>query len=183
YWITVNYREAYGLHASNGILFNHESPRRGATFVTRKISRAVAAITDGRQDCLYMGNIDAQRDWGFAGDFVEAMWLMLQQDKPEDFVIATGEMHSVREFIELAFSHVGVKIAWQGKGVNETGANAATGKVVVRIDPQYYRPAEVEQLLGNPTKAFTKLNWTPRVKFHELVKMMVDADVKGEGIA
>jgi len=183
YWITVNYREAYGLHASNGILFNHESPRRGATFVTRKISRAVAAITAGRQDCLYMGNIDAQRDWGFAGDFVEAMWLMLQQDKPEDFVIATGEMHSVREFIELAFSHVGVRIAWKGKGVDETGADAATGKVVVRIDPQYYRPAEVEQLLGNPTKAFTKLNWTPRVKFHELVKMMVEADVKGEGIA
>lgn len=183
YWITVNYREAYGLHASNGILFNHESPRRGATFVTRKISRAVAAIQAGRQDCLYMGNIDARRDWGFAGDFVEAMWLMLQQDKPEDFVIATGEMHSVREFIELAFAHAGVTITWRGKGVEETGQDQATGRTLVRIDPQYYRPAEVEQLLGDPTKARTRLGWEPKVKFRELVSMMVEADIKGEGIA
>lgn len=182
YWITVNYREAYGLHASNGILFNHESPRRGATFVTRKISRAVAHIQSGRQDCLYMGNIDAKRDWGFAGDFVDAMWRMLQQDVPQDYVIATGEMHSVREFIELAFEHVGVRIAWKGNGVEETGSDAATGKTLVRIDPQYYRPAEVEQLLGNPTKARTNLGWEPKVKFRELVSMMVAADLKGEGI-
>ncbi len=183
YWITVNYREAYGLHASNGILFNHESPRRGATFVTRKISRAVAHIHKGLQDCLYMGNIDAQRDWGFAGDFVEAMWRMLQQDTPGDFVIATGEMHSVREFIELAFGHAGICIRWKGQGRDETGVDDATGVTRVRIDPQYYRPAEVDQLLGNPALACARLGWTPSVKFHELVAMMVEADLQNEGIA
>ncbi len=183
YWITVNYREAYGLHASNGILFNHESPRRGATFVTRKISRAVADIHHGRQDCLFMGNLDAKRDWGYAGDFVEAMWLMMQQDHPSDYVIATGEMHSVREFIELAFKHIDVQIEWQGQGVQETGRNASSGKVLVRVDPQYYRPAEVEQLLGCPEKARTNLGWVPKIKFKELVSMMVESDLAGNTIA
>lgn len=182
FWITVNYREAYDMHASNGILFNHESPRRGATFVTRKISRAVAEIHKGEQDCLYMGNINAKRDWGFAGDYVDAMWRMLQLDEPEDFVIATGEMHSVREFIELAFAHVGTTLEWKGDGVDEEGIDTASGKTIVRIDPQYYRPAEVEQLLGNPTKAQTKLGWEPKVKFKELVSMMVETDLKGQGV-
>lgn len=178
FWITVNYREAYGMHASNGILFNHESPRRGETFVTRKVTRAVARIKQGSQPCLYLGNLDAQRDWGFAPDFVEAMWLMLQQDKPDDYVIATGEMHSVREFTTKAFEHVGIKVEWSGEGVNESGVDVATGKTVVSIDPRYFRPAEVEQLLGNPAKARAQLGWQPRVSFAELVQIMMDADLE-----
>lgn len=181
YWVVVNYREAYNLHASNGILFNHESPRRGETFVTRKITRAAAAIKAGKQDCLYMGNIDALRDWGYAGDFVEAMWLMLQQDEPGDYVIATGEMHTVREFIEKAFALLDMPIAWRGKGESETGIDSITGKTIIRIDPKYYRPTEVEQLLGNPAKAMLKLGWKPKVKFEELIKIMVEADRKELG--
>ena len=177
YWITINYREAYGLHASNGILFNHESPRRGPTFVTRKITRAAAAISKGRQDCLYMGNIDARRDWGYAKDFVEGMWRMLQQDAPDDYVLATGEMHTVREFIEHAFALVNMPIAWKGNAEDETGIDQNSGKTVVRIDPQYYRPAEVEQLLGNPAKAREKLGWEPQVKFSGLVELMLKADL------
>ncbi len=177
YWITVNYREAYGMHASNGILFNHESPRRGETFVTRKITRAAARIKLGLQACLYLGNLDAQRDWGYAPDFVEAMWLMLQQDQPDDFVIATGEMHSVREFVERTFGHLGITLEWTGAGVEESGVDRQSGQTVVRIDPRYFRPAEVEQLLGNPAKARAKLNWTPRVSFEELVRIMTDADL------
>ncbi len=177
YWITVNYREAFGMHASNGILFNHESPRRGPTFVTRKITRAAAAISRGRQDCLYMGNIDARRDWGYAADFVEGMWRMLQQDTPDDYVLATGEMHTVREFIEHAFARVNMPITWEGKAEQEVGIDQASGKTVVRIDPQYYRPTEVEQLLGNPAKALEKLGWAPQVKFKELVEIMLDHDL------
>ena len=177
YWITRNYRESYGLHASNGILFNHESPRRGETFVTRKITMAVARIHRGLQDCLYLGNIDALRDWGYAPEYVEAMWLMLQQDQPDDYVIATGEMHSVREFIETSFACVGRSIAWQGKDQNEIGIDTSTGNTVVRIDPQYFRPAEVEQLLGNPAKAKQQLNWTPKTTFAELVQIMTQADL------
>ena len=182
FWITVNYREAYGLHASNGILFNHESPRRGETFVTRKVTRAVARILAGKEDCLYMGNMDARRDWGYAPDFVEAMWRMLQHPTPEDFVIATGEMHSVREFIERAFALVDRPLAWQGKAAKEVGKCAKTGRVLVKVDPRYYRPAEVEQLLGNPAKAKRKLGWTPTVKFPELVRLMVEGDLKNEGL-
>ncbi|MBO7328062.1 MAG: GDP-mannose 4,6-dehydratase [Lentisphaeria bacterium] len=178
FWITKNYREAYGLHASNGILFNHESPRRGETFVTRKISMAVARIHKGLQDCFYMGNIDARRDWGYAKDYVEMMWMMLQQEKPDDYVVATGEMHSVREFIERAFAYVGRKIEWQGKGVDEVAIDTTTNKVVMRIDPRYFRPTEVEQLLGCPQKAKEKLGWEPKVKFAELVNLMVEADLK-----
>ena len=178
FWITKNYREAYGLHASNGILFNHESPRRGETFVTRKITMAVARIHRGLQECFYMGNIDAFRDWGYARDYVEMMWMMLQQDKPDDYVVATGEMHSVREFIEKSFAHVGHTIEWQGKGVDEVGIDTSTGKTVVRIDPRYFRPAEVEQLLGCPEKARKQLGWSPKVKFDELVKIMVDGDLR-----
>lgn len=177
YWITVNYREAYGLHASNGILFNHESPRRGETFVTRKISRAIAAIAHGRQERLYLGNLDAKRDWGHARDYVEAMWIMLQQDKPDDFVIATGETHSVREFVELAFARIGRTIAWRGSGVNEEGVDTASDDVLISIDPRYFRPTEVELLLGDPTKAREKLGWTHQVGFSELVAEMVDADL------
>lgn len=161
YWLTVNYRESYGMHASNGILFNHESPRRGETFVTRKITKAIANIVAGKQDKLFLGNLDAKRDWGFAGDYVEAMWLMLQQDKPSDYVIATGEAHTVREFTELAFSHVGLD--WQK---------------YVEIDPKYFRPAEVELLLGNAVKAHNILGWSPKVKFKQLVEMMVDSDLR-----
>ncbi len=182
FWITVNYREAYGLHASNGILFNHESPRRGETFVTRKITRAVARILAGKDDCLYMGNIDAQRDWGYAPDFVEGMWRILQQDQPDDFVLATGEMHRVREFIELAFALVGHPLVWKGKAAKEVGKCAETGRVLVQIDPRYYRPAEVEQLLGNPDKARRKLGWTPTVKFPELVRLMLASDLAHEGL-
>ncbi len=178
YWIVVNYREAYGMHASNGILFNHESPLRGETFVTRKISRAVAAIHLGQQDTLYMGNIDAKRDWGHARDYVEGMWRMLQQPAPDDYVLATGEMHSVREFIERAFGHVGRTIQWTGKGVDEVGLDQSTGKTVVRIDPAYFRPTEVELLLGNPSKARNKLGWQHQTSFPDLVKEMVTADLK-----
>jgi GDPmannose 4,6-dehydratase len=182
FWITINYREAYGLHASNGILFNHESPRRGETFVTRKVTRAVARILAGKDNCLYMGNVDARRDWGYAPDFVEGMWRILQQDKPDDYVLATGEMHSVREFIERSFVSVGWPIVWRGKGVKEVGKCAKTGRVLVRMDPRYYRPAEVEQLLGNPAKAKRKLGWTPTVKFPELVRLMLEADLAAEGL-
>jgi GDPmannose 4,6-dehydratase len=177
YWVTVNYREAYDMFACNGILFNHESPIRGETFVTRKITMAVARIKKGLQEKLYLGNLDAKRDWGFAGDYVEAMWLMLQQDEPDDLVIATGETHSVREFVELAFGEVGIEIEWQGEGVDEVGLDAATGDVLVKIDPRYYRPTEVELLLGNPTKAKEKLGWEAKVELRELVKMMVEGDM------
>ncbi|MDD3275633.1 MAG: GDP-mannose 4,6-dehydratase [Kiritimatiellales bacterium] len=178
FWIVKNYREAYGLHASNGILFNHESPRRGETFVTRKITMAVARISRGLQDCLYMGNINALRDWGYAPDYVQMMWMMLQQETPDDYVVATNEMHTVREFIEKSFGHVGIEIVWEGEGVKEVGKNKATGEVVVRMDERYYRPAEVEQLLGNPAKAKKQLGWEPTVKFEELVKIMTDGDLK-----
>lgn len=177
YWITVNYREAYGIYACNGILFNHESPIRGETFVTRKITRAVARIKLGLQKNLYLGNLDSKRDWGYAGDYVKAMWMMLQQEQPEDFVIATGEMHTVREFVEFAFKHVGIDIAWRGTGVDQKGMDAATGNVLVQIDPRYFRPTEVELLLGDPTKAREKLGWTPKTTLKELVCMMVDEDL------
>jgi GDPmannose 4,6-dehydratase len=178
YWITVNYREAYGMHASNGILFNHESPIRGETFVTRKITRAVAAIHHGKQDCLYLGNLDAKRDWGHARDYVEGMWRILQQEKAEDYVLATGETHTVREFVERAFGHVGKNIEWSGEGVDEIGRDAATGTVLVRIDPRYFRPTEVDLLLGDPAKAKEKLGWTHTTSFPDLVKDMVLSDVK-----
>jgi GDPmannose 4,6-dehydratase len=178
YWITVNYREAYGFHASNGILFNHEGPWRGETFVTRKITRAVAAIKLGLQKKLYMGNIDALRDWGHAKDYVEGMWRIVQHETPDDYVLATGEMHSVREFIELAFSCVDTKIEWKGRGVEEKGVDSKTGDVVVEIDPSYFRPAEVDQLLGDPTKARTVLGWKHTVTFPELVREMVASDLK-----
>ncbi|RLF60688.1 MAG: GDP-mannose 4,6-dehydratase [Thermoplasmata archaeon] len=178
YWITVNYREAYGMFACNGILFNHESPIRGETFVTRKISRAVARIKLGLQDNVYLGNLDAKRDWGYAGDYIRAMWLMLQQDEPEDFVIATGENHSVREFVELAFKEIDVKILWEGTGVEEVGKDEESGKILVRIDPRYFRPTEVDFLQGDPTKAKEKLGWEPRTSFADLVKMMVTEDLK-----
>jgi len=177
YWVTVNYREAYDMFACNGILFNHESPIRGETFVTRKITMAAARIKKGTLDKLYLGNMDAKRDWGFAGDYVEAMWLMLQQDEPDDFVIATGETHSVREFVELVFREVGIEIGWQGEGVDEVGVDRATGDVVIEIDPRYYRPTEVELLIGDPTKAKEKLGWEAKVGLRELVKMMVEADL------
>lgn len=178
YWITINYREAYGMFACNGILFNHESPIRGETFVTRKISMAVARIKKGMQNRLYLGNLDAKRDWGFAGDYVEAMWLMMQQEKPDDFVVATGENHSVREFVELAFKEVGIEIVWKGKGVEEQGIDKASGNVLVEIDPEYYRPTEVDLLLGDPRKAREKLGWVAKVGFSDLVKMMVAEDMK-----
>ncbi len=178
FWIVKNYREAYGLHASNGILFNHESPRRGETFVTRKITMAVARISRGMQKCLYMGNINALRDWGYAPDYVRMMWMMLQQDTPDDYVVATNEMHTVREFIEKSFGHVGIEIVWDGEGVNEVGKNKSTGDIVVRMDERYYRPAEVEQLLGNPAKAKKQLGWEPNVKFEELVKIMTEGDLR-----
>ena len=173
----MNYREAYGVYACNGILFNHESPRRGETFVTRKITRAAARIRTGLQDCLYLGNLSSKRDWGFAGDYIKAMWLMLQQEKPEDFVIATGETHEVREFVTLAFQKVGIGIDWQGTGVDEQGVDKATGRVLVKVDPRYYRPTEVELLLGDPTKARTKLGWQAEVSLQELVAMMVAEDL------
>jgi len=176
YWITVNYREAYGMHASNGILFNHESPIRGETFVTRKITRAVAAIEAGQQKCLYLGNIDAKRDWGHARDYVEGMWRILQQDKPEDYVLATGETHTVREFVELAFRQIGRRIEWRGQGVDEKGHCTRTGEAIVAIDPAYYRPTEVDLLLGDPTKAQTRLGWKHRTTFPQLVAEMVAAD-------
>jgi GDPmannose 4,6-dehydratase len=178
YWITVNYREAYGMFACNGILFNHEGPLRGETFVSRKISRAVARISEGLQERLYLGNLDATRDWGFAGDYVEAMWMMLQADHPDDYVIATGEAHSVREFVELAFAHTGVAIRWEGTGVDEKGRDDETGRVLVEIDPRYFRPTEVEHLLGDPSKARRVLGWKPKMRFADLVVMMLDADVE-----
>ncbi|TEB32678.1 GDP-mannose 4,6-dehydratase [Coprinellus micaceus] len=178
YWICVNYRESYGMYACNGILFNHESPRRGRTFVTRKISRAVADIKLGKQSCLYLGNLDSLRDWGHARDYVEGMWMILQQEKPEDFVLATGETHSVREFVEKSFAHVGVKLRWEGKDTDEVGIDVNTGKVVVRVDPKYFRPAEVDLLHGNPAKAERVLGWKRRVDFDSLVTEMVEADLK-----
>jgi GDPmannose 4,6-dehydratase len=177
YWMTVNYREAYGMHASNGILFNHESPNRGETFVTRKITRAVAAISRGVQDKLYLGNLDASRDWGHARDYVEGMWMMLQQPEPDDYVLATGEAHSVREFVERAFAHVGKTIEWRGKREKEQGLEAGSDRVLVEVDPRYFRPTEVEALIGDPTKARKKLGWTHKVSFDALVKEMVDADL------
>lgn len=181
YWLTVNYREAYGMHATNGILFNHESPRRGPTFVTRKITKAVAAISKGEQDCLYLGNIDALRDWGHARDYVEAMWLALQQDTPDDYVIATGEAHTVRQFVELAFAEAGIKIGWAGMGVNEIGFDCKTMHPIIRIDPKYFRPTEVNLLRGDATKAMTRLGWRPKIGFRDLVKEMVAADMEGSG--
>ena len=178
FWITKNYRESYNMFAVNGILFNHESERRGETFVTRKITLAAARISQGKQDKLMLGNLESLRDWGYAKDYVECMWLILQHDKPEDFVIATGEMHSVREFVELAFEHTGIEIEWIGKGIEEKGINKATGKVIIEVDPKFFRPAEVDQLLGNPTKAKTLLGWNPtKTSFKELVKIMVDHDI------
>ena len=176
YWITVNYREAYGMHASNGILFNHESPVRGETFVTRKITRALARIKVGLQEKLYIGNLDSQRDWGHAKDFVEAMWLILQQDEPDDYVIATGKQYSVRQFIEYGAAELGIDIEWQGSGVDEVGIDRKSGSQVVAVDPRYFRPAEVQTLLGDPSKAKTKLGWEAKVSVDELVKEMVAAD-------
>jgi GDPmannose 4,6-dehydratase len=177
YWITVNYREAYGMHASNGILFNHESPIRGETFVTRKITRAVAAIHLGQQGRLYLGNLDAQRDWGHARDYAEGMWLMLQQDQADDYVLATGETHSVRKFVEMAFAEVGVTVAWEGSGADEKGLDAASGRVLVEIDPRYFRPTEVDLLIGDARKAKEKLGWKPKVKLDALVSEMVKQDL------
>jgi GDPmannose 4,6-dehydratase len=177
YWITVNYREAYGMHASNGILFNHESPIRGETFVTRKITRAVAAIEAGSQQKLYLGNLDARRDWGHARDYVDGMWRILREDSPDDYVLATGEMHSVREFVEMAFSVVGRRLNWTGSGENEQGRDASTGEILVEVDPRYFRPTEVDQLLGDATKANSKLGWMSRTSFPDLVREMVLADL------
>jgi GDPmannose 4,6-dehydratase len=177
YWITVNYREAYGMYACNGILFNHESPLRGETFVTRKITRALARIKLGLQDCLYLGNMDSLRDWGHARDYVEMQWLMLQQDKPEDFVIATGVQYSVRQFVDAAAEELGIQIKWSGQGIEETGTDAH-GKVIVKVDPRYFRPTEVETLLGDPSKAKEKLGWTPKIIFKDLVSEMVREDLK-----
>jgi len=176
YWITINYREAYGIYACNGILFNHESPIRGETFVTRKITRALARIKLGLQDCLYLGNLDAKRDWGHAKDYVEMQWLMLQQEKPEDFVIATGKQYSVREFVERAAHYICIEIEWKGEGMEEKGY--WNDKLVVSVDKRYFRPTEVETLLGDPTKAKEKLGWSPKITFEELVKEMVEADLK-----
>lgn len=179
FWIMKNYRESYGMYTVNGILFNHESPRRGENFVTRKITLAAAAISAGRQDKLYLGNLDAKRDWGFAPDYVECMWLIMQQPEPEDFVIATGEYHSVREFTTLAFKHVGINLRWEGKGVDERGIDEATGHVLVEVDPRFFRPCDVEELLGDPSKARETLGWNPRkTSFEDLVRIMVEADVK-----
>ena len=179
FWIVKNYRESYGMYAVNGILFNHESERRGENFVTRKISLAAARIAKGQQDCLYLGNLDALRDWGYAKDYVECMWLMLQQDEPEDYVIATGENHSVREFVTLAFHYAGIELRWEGAGLDEKGIDKATGRELVSVDPRFFRPAEVEQLLGDPTKARTKLGWNPKkTSFEELVRIMVEEDMR-----
>lgn len=177
YWITVNYREAYEIYACNGILFNHESPLRGETFVSRKITRGLARIKLGKQQCLYLGNLDAKRDWGHAKDYIEAQWLMLQQDKPEDFVIATGEQHSVREFVALASTELGINIEWQGRGLMEKGYDKNTGQCIVAVDPIYFRPTEVESLLGDASKAAKKLGWKPKISFKELVKEMAIADL------
>jgi GDPmannose 4,6-dehydratase len=178
YWITVNYREAYGMYACNGILFNHESPIRGETFVSRKITRGLARIKVGLQDCLYLGNLEAKRDWGHARDYVVAQWLMLQQPEPEDYVIATGEQHSVREFVELAGRELGLEIGWKGSGVDELGVMASDGHVIIRVDPRYFRPTEVDDLLGDASKAREKLSWSPKVHFNSLVKEMVSEDLE-----
>ncbi|MBS5613192.1 MAG: GDP-mannose 4,6-dehydratase [Prevotella buccalis] len=179
FWIMKNYRESYGMYCCNGILFNHESERRGETFVTRKITLAAARIAHGLQDKLYLGNLDARRDWGYAPDYVQCMWLMLQQEQPDDFVIATGEYYSVHDFATLAFHYAGIELEWRDKGMNEKGIDKATGKVLVEVDPKYFRPAEVEQLLGDPTKAKEKLGWNPRqTSFEELVKRMTEYDLK-----
>lgn len=178
YWITVNYRESYNIFACNGILFNHESPRRGEDFVTRKITVAIAKIMAGKQDKISLGNLNAKRDWGFAGDYVEGMWKILQQDKPEDFVLATGETHTVREFVEAAFNVVDIKIEWRGEGIDEKGYCAKTGKLLVDVNPKFFRPAEVDLLLGNPAKAEKILGWQRKISFENLVKMMVESDMK-----
>jgi GDPmannose 4,6-dehydratase len=177
YWITVNYRESYGMFATNGILFNHESPRRGETFVSRKITRALSRIEVGLEDCLYLGNMDARRDWGHAKDYVEAQWMMLQQDEPDDYVIATGVQYSVRDCVQLAASKLGMRIEFRGSGLGEEGVDAATGRVIVRVDPRYFRPAEVETLLGDPAKAQAKLGWTPKITFDQLIAEMVESDL------
>jgi GDPmannose 4,6-dehydratase len=182
FWTTVNYRESYNIYAVNGILFNHESPRRGATFVTRKITRGLARILTGKNDCLYLGNLDAKRDWGYAKDYVYGMWLMLQQKEPRDYVLATGKTHSVREFLEECFRLLDIEISWSGKGLKEKGFDKKTGKVYVKIDPAYYRPAEVDLLLGDSSKAQKELGWKPKVAFKELVKIMLQADLKEEGL-
>ncbi|WP_022663762.1 GDP-mannose 4,6-dehydratase [Desulfospira joergensenii] len=179
YWITVNYREAYDIYACNGILFNHESPIRGETFVTRKITRALCRIHLGMQDCLYLGNLNALRDWGHARDYVEMQWLMLQQDSPEDYVIATGEQHSVREFVDGCARELGMAVEWKGKGIDEKGINAANGKTIVAVDPRYFRPTEVETLLGDPSKAKKNLGWEPKIGFEELVREMTRSDLEG----
>ena len=182
YWAAINYREAHGMFAANGILFNHESPRRGENFVTRKITRAVAEIAAGRRDWLSLGNLEARRDWGFAGDFVESMWLILQADRPDDWVVGTGEEHSVREFCELSFAHAGIELEWRGSGVDESGFDRATGTRRVVVNPRYFRPAEVERLLADASKVRRELGWVPRVGFGELVRMMVDADLESLGV-
>ena len=178
YWITVNYRESYGMYACNGILFNHESPIRGETFVTRKVTRAAARIKLGLQDKLYMGNINAKRDWGYAGDYVELMWLMLQQDEPDDFIMATGITTTIRDFISMSFKEVDISLIWEGEGINEKGKDAKTGNVLVEIDPRYFRPAEVDLLIGDSSKAAAKLGWKPKVQLPELIKMMINHDMK-----
>jgi len=180
YWITKNYRESYDLFACNGILFNHESPRRGETFVTRKVSRGLARIKLGLDETLFMGNLDAKRDWGYAKDYVEGMWMMLQQDKPDDYVLATNETHTVREFIELSSKRLGFDLEWRGEGLKEEGVDKKTGKVLIKIDPTYFRPAEVDLLIGDPAKAKKAIGWEPKVKFEELVELMTDADLERE---
>ncbi len=176
YWMVVNYREAYGIHASNGILFNHESPRRGETFVTRKITMAAARIKAGLQDRLLLGNLDARRDWGYAPEYTEGMWRVLQQQDPDDYVLATNEMHTVREFVDLAFQHLGMRLRFEGAGESEVGVDEESGRVLVAVNPRYYRPTEVEQLLGNPAKALRQLGWSPQTKFADLVRIMAEAD-------
>ena len=182
YWITVNHRESYDMFACNGILFNHESPRRGETFVTKKITRGLARILSGKHDCIHLGNLDAKRDWGYAKDYVEGMWLMLQQKKPDDYVLATGETHSVREFIEEAVKLLGIDLIWKGKGLKEVGIDKKTKKIIIRIDSRYFRPAEVDVLLGDPTKARKKMRWKAKTTFKELVKIMLEEDLKLEGL-
>lgn len=181
YWVTVNYREAYGMFACNGILFNHESPRRGETFVTKKITKAVARISKGQQDLLTLGNLDAKRDWGYAKDYVECMWLMLQQEQPDDYVIASGETYTVRQFVDMAFAEIGVTLRWTGKGVEEQGIDAATNQIRVKVDPRYFRPAEVDLLWGDPGKAAKKLGWRPKTSIKELVRLMVQYDLAHDG--
>src|SRR5579863_3786894 len=178
YWITVNYREAYGMYACNGILFNHESPIRGETFVTRKITRGLARIHEGLEECLYLGNLDSLRDWGHAGDYVRAQWLMLQQDAPEDYVIASGEQHSVREFVERSARHIGMHIEWRGSGIDEQGVDLNTGRSVVKIDARYFRPTEVDSLLGDASKARARLGWKAEIPFERLVQEMVESDLE-----